>query len=446
MKWLWRSMAALVGFLLVLAVVGLGFLYSESGSRWMVALAQDLVPGLSVGRISGSLLSRTEIDDLSYSDQGVNFRSKRIELQWQPTELLRGRLHVQRLWLYSPGLALPPSQVESSAEPFSLPEEIALPITLKLDEVGLENGDLAGVRLDRLRLVAGWDEQGLRIEQLQVDAPQGEVTARAGMEPRQPYPLEGDLDVRLTLPDTPALRGRLALKGDLNELSADLNADGPLNMRVNALLRPDLQGGQAWARICAAWEALAWPPANIKSPAGSLSFEGTVEDMKLKADAGLAIADLPLRHAALSLDGRILKAGELAPDARLSWRAQIEDQPTLSGRGSVKGDLKRLQIEHLILAPLQLTTRGWLNLAEDIPGFDVSGDWTDLRWPLSGESEYRSPSGSYRLNGTAEAYRLQTSLKAEGIQVPELDATARIIGEARPPPWRRSTSIPWAAT
>lgn len=428
MKWLGRGLAALLGFLLVLPVAALAFLYSDAGTRWLLNLTQELVPELRVAAVRGSLLSRLEIEGLSYRDQGLTFDSERLELDWQPTQLLRGQLHVKRLWLTAPRLILPPAEPSEPGEPFVLPEEIALPVTVRVDEVGQERGVFAEIPIDRLRLTAAWDAQGLRVSGLRLVAPQGEINGELGAQPRMPYALDADIDWGLTLPETPALAGHLNLRGDLSELVAGLAVAAPLNTRVDARLRPDLAGGKPWADIQARWASLAWPPVGLRSDAGDLSVQGTAEQLRMKLAAAVDLPDLPLRRVALRLDGRALRDDAFAPDLHLRWSAVVADQPPLSGEGSVSGDLRELNIVHQLDAPVHFTTRGRLGLAEDQPRFDVSGEWTDLRWPLVGESEFRSPSGSYSASGTPEAYHLQTDLQAEGEGIPPLKAETRISG------------------
>jgi len=114
----------------------------------------------------------------------------------------------------------------------------------------------------------------------------------------------------------------------------------------------------------------------------------------------------------------------------LSWRAQLPDHVPAEGRAQLAGDIEEVHVAHTLSQPFSLITEGSVRLGAGSPHFKLSGHWRNLRWPLSGNADYRSTHGDYQVEGTTDKYRLSLNGPVEGTDIPALEVRASGLGNS----------------
>jgi len=153
----------------------------------------------------------------------------------------------------------------------------------------------------------------------------------------------------------------------------------------------------------------------------SIVLAGALDTAGLRLEQG-RIAAGPL---VLELGGHLAAAAPHALEAQLHWQVTLPQLGQLTGEGELTGDLAALRLATRLLAPLPLRLAGTLHPAEG-PRFDLSGEWSDLRWPLDDAARAQSSAGRFQLSGRADDYRLALAgpLELEGIPALELELSA----------------------
>ncbi len=106
------------------------------------------------------------------------------------------------------------------------------------------------------------------------------------------------------------------------------------------------------------------------------------------------------------LKGRVSLLENFPFSLQLNWHGVVPELGPASGEGRLSGDLKTVQLEHNLLSPFALATRGQVVLNEAGPDLDLQGDWQQLQWPLQ-EPVVQSASGTYHVQGPVKDLSLQ---------------------------------------
>jgi translocation and assembly module TamB len=135
----WRARRLLIAALtvpVVLLAACAWLLGTTSGARALLSAAGSSIDAQDVGgRIAGPL----QIGRLRVKQKDSVIEVSGVRFEWQPLDLLRGTLHVEKLHarhvLVSGGL-------EEKQERMRLPERISLPMALQLDDLRLSGGEI----------------------------------------------------------------------------------------------------------------------------------------------------------------------------------------------------------------------------------------------------------------------------------------------------------------
>ncbi|CAH0534489.1 Translocation and assembly module subunit TamB [Vibrio stylophorae] len=156
LKKLWRYVCRPVLcfclFLLVLALFVIATPWGLSLGLWS---AQKALPELSIESHQGSVLGGFSLTNIQFKDPelGVDFALAQFEFDWQAKSLLEGHLHVQRLAALGLQFAMAetnpqtPKTNQQSQAAQSAPEvepsaSLSLPITIAVDQLLLQDGDV----------------------------------------------------------------------------------------------------------------------------------------------------------------------------------------------------------------------------------------------------------------------------------------------------------------
>jgi translocation and assembly module TamB len=149
--------------------------------------------------------------------------------------------------------------------------------------------------------------------------------------------------------------------------------------RLTAAGTAALGGSQPKVNFHADWEELRWPlsgQAQIESAQGRLDVDGTPDAVRARLRAALGGTAL----AQAGLDERSTLAADF--------------------RGGVADQLLNVDEFTASFAEQQLAVQGQVNLSGRQPVLNLEAQWRDLRWPLGGVALVTSPEGQLAVNGT----------------------------------------------
>ncbi len=396
----------LILLLAVIAVATMVFVVSSnSGLQQLLIQGQRWIPGaLEVERVEGTLLDKLTLYGVDYRHQDLHISLARIHLAWSPTALFGGTLHIEAVDLLQPEITLPAAEAAPEVDdtplfPIRLPE-LVFPIQLRVDSLSVQqfllqqpavSGEVpAPVQIDTLTLRAYTENKTLMLEQLQIGAPQGQLTLQGQLLPSDTFRLQLKTDWSLALPGYSALQGQGRISGSLADLAVEQQLSGLLNATVSATLQ-----------------------ALLESPQGSVRVE------KLRADLGLALPELKgqMLRGDLSASGN-LQGVELSGQ----WQAHLPEW----GDSLLQADLQlsrdRLQLQRLRVTQeatgAELQFSGVIDQLQQLPQLALQGHWQNLGYPLQGGALVSSPKGQIQIEGSLKNYQLQLDTALSGPDIP----------------------------
>lgn len=393
--------------LLVLSILLVWAAGTESGLQWLAARATAMAPGeIHYAQITGRLIGPLSLDDFSYQIDGTRVQAQRIELDWQPTELLLSVVHVSQFRISDLTIDLPEAAppAEAPEAPLHLPD-IQLPLRFKLENIAVDQisitrlGDTL-LALDSVTLAARADEKDLEITSLSVQAPDYQARVAGEIRPQGQYKHDLHLEWQVTLPEYPAFSGTGRLEGDLRQTRFIQTVDGPLSASLDIGIS-DMIGQLRWAGDIEVKE--------FDTQAIRQDWPAVTGSLKVRGQGDLA---------ALSADGSY---NSIAPmiganqgDFRLDWHP--ERGLTIAG------------LEMRIAA-----TGSRLNLVGQwLPGEDFGRagavlSWQNIQWPLAGAAMVNSQAGKLQVDGTLQGYSVMAEAEVSGPNIP--DSTLNLRGD-----------------
>lgn len=401
LKWL---LIAVLALMLGLSALAASLVATERGSRWLLQQLAQQVPGLEVQGIHGRLLDRVALDRLNYSSPGLSVEVTGAQLEWEPLALLQRRVQVKALDVER--IELRPGEVEDQPGPDSggglnLPERIGLPLELTLERLAIATlqigGDDQTRSLQAIELSLSTRAGRLQLNQLALQAPQGQVAVTGQVRLGGRYEVDLATQARLTLPQRPALDLSGTLSGPLDALQLRQTLSGGLDGSVRATL-----------------EGLV-----TEQPSWQLALDLA----RLEPQRWLAQADT---GGLEQLSARLTAAGDLS-HARLALNASASGPEVPALELDLRGhlDRQRLSIEQLELtqrdSDLRLSGQGELSALEHAPQLALDAHWQALRWPLSAAgARVTSPRGSLSMTGPLAQLRVTLQGLLQGAEIPAL--------------------------
>tara|TARA_A100001391_G_scaffold174259_1_gene136618 strand:- start:8306 stop:11827 length:3522 start_codon:yes stop_codon:yes gene_type:complete len=372
--WIKRTLLILLVLLPLLLLGALfGLLGTGAGNLWLLERARPYLPGeLTVENWRGNLLNGVTVERLSYrqgdNDQTLAVDIEGLDLEAAPRQLWYGWLRLSHLRARAVTLTLPAGEpADPEAPPFALPESLALPLGVAVDELRLGRFTLTGESPLVIEDLRGDDlaaRDKLALPDLAMSVSDTRLTLALNGELEQPYQLNGELDWR-----------RPARAGD----SPPATEDAP-------------------------------PPDSspLDSAAGHLTLSGTPEQLHLTHQLSAP--------ARLASEGEVgYRDGQVQLDLTHSWPAQ--DLPVATpvpvalgaGRLTTRGDLRAVEVDgsadltadghpiHLELAGqagLQRLVLSRLAMTSGTQTLTLSGqlDYADgLAWDLDARGRHLNP-------------------------------------------------------
>lgn len=403
MRVLLRLLKLLLSLLALVLLVTALALFTEPGLRATLDLAHQLMPGFRYGQVHGSLWRNLVLTRIDYRSGKTALQVQRLQLSWQPDDLLSRRLHITRLELNGVHLNKP----SSKSGWFPLPQ-VRLPLgvsidALRLNDVRLQHGANAPATVvNHLVLRAHTDHDRLYLTSLAADTPQAHLSLHGELTPHGAYPLNLQLDWTLRGLHYGPLQGSGRISGAVGKTLT-------LSQRLSGFIAAELN-----ARISDLPTTPSWQ-ASLTLHSDDLGrFNPSLKGSPLQAQL----------HSAGNLRGFNLSA-------RL--HSDVPGFGPLAAHLDATGDRDRLQLKRLDLTapnhPLQLTAQGDIDMVKQT--LAVHGQWQRLSWPLAGPARYASPSGKFSARGTLDHYQLALDAQLAGSELGQLAASLRATGSRR---------------
>nr|WP_238531407.1 hypothetical protein [Collimonas fungivorans] len=225
LRWLWRSLAAMVLLLAVLAAALFFGVRSESGAQTLWRLGTWAMHGnLSGQLVGGTVADGLQLRNLVYRDATQQYKIDRVDAKWRlglsPLKLDVAYLHVGNV-----DARLEPTP----PEPTVMPASLALPLQLVLNDISLGklslHQGLSTTELSHLQLHGESDGKQHNLVLERLDTPYGKASAKLSLNGVQPFALSGGAELSGEY-QKEKYQVDAALSGSLALLDIDLNARG----------------------------------------------------------------------------------------------------------------------------------------------------------------------------------------------------------------------------
>lgn len=396
----WALGLLLVLLLLVGLLLGLAWytVSSERGAKFAVERLSGMLPGeLTVGSQRGPLTGPLTLQDVHYrTPDGLDVRVERVELAWDPGDLRRRQLDVQRLHAEGIRITLPPAKEEDATEDGRL-VDIHLPLNIIVRDALIRDVEIVRpgqppFRLDRIALdgrsTLGSDV--LQVRSLEVDGPTFDLRAEGQVTPVGEYPV--DLRIRATYDDPayPPFVVNGDLDGSLERLGVTARLTQPFNAQVQgSVITPMRELGMD---LSAQVRGLETQEINPEWPAGRVERG----DVKIKGQLDDFVSE-----------GKVVGSYEDMGSGEATYR--------LARKG------EELFFEYLNLKTengSDVSAKGMVSTGGEELGLDVAADWNRLAWPLRGTPTVVSRNGEAMFRGTLDDYRVDLEANLAGPSIP----------------------------
>lgn len=291
---LWRWIGYMLVTLFVLLGLFLmllyGLLYTETGSRWAVAKAQDWLP-LHIRQSGGRLAGEMTALNLTYQQDGVTVKVDRLtyqiaDINWWQRHIVFDNVHIGQV-----SIELADNDAEKVTEPLPEGAAIELPLSVDVNELFIQNIDI-----NKGQITYGpiWSKAALQKETIEIDTLQlldeqislklsGEVT----LHNRWPFNVNTHWSYK------PAqISGQGRITGDITALNLSqlthLNnphAQGDAHIETQIILYPDLS-----VRANISSDRVTIPSANTEQVSTRfnhvvISADGELADYRLTVEA-----------------------------------------------------------------------------------------------------------------------------------------------------------------
>ncbi len=359
-----------VFFLVAGLVVLLG---SETGTRLLFGLAQQIHPPLKIRATSGAFLGSLVIYDLSYQNETLSLGVDRIALLWHPGGLRHRLLDVEQLILEHPRFEWLVDETES--EPVVLPA-VFVPATIDLKwlsvrELEIILPDAEPIVIDQIDLAAMLEGEHLGLGHFKVVMAQLQAEGEGDLEFRQNWPANAIVEWHYRA--NQLWNGRVKVSGDLKALSFEHQLIAPFTVTTEGTVSALFEA--PWFDLQGSWKEIGWPlmgDREWRSSKGTYRVQGRIDAYRLEIHTRLSGIHLPPTE--LQLQGKGNSTGILlqpllanGPAGHIEAAGEFRWSPQLAWDMSLKGkDLDTGQFQPDWPGTLALTARVYGRLQPEL--------------------------------------------------------------------------------
>jgi translocation and assembly module TamB len=369
-----RFLLATFGVLLIIAIAGFTWLLTtEAGLVRAIAMLESLDKvSIRVNGAKGRLIGPITAETIDIEHARATIRITGFSADYEPSELLAGRIAAEGVHARTIKIQVLERQQAATKAPAFAPGWLSIAV----DDVTVDDLSIISPRGTALQLksVAGSatiSRSQIAFENARADAGAWAIAGAGGrLFAREPLGIQGT--AAWTVTEGREIGGVLRALGDLDRLTVDLRFALPATGQANVVLTrltSDLQWrGKA---VIESLDLARWTDA---PPFGPLR----------------ATLDVSGDRFEYATNGVVHGDGLPASGVQVKGTAAYADRVvTLSGL--------TMSIPDSMVAEL----RGRFIVAEQ-PVYDLQAEWTDFRWPLTGDPVLRSPRGDMAMNGWRE--------------------------------------------
>ncbi|MGR6034249.1 MAG: translocation/assembly module TamB domain-containing protein [Candidatus Nitrosoglobus sp.] len=389
-----RAIGIFILLVLVLLIEGIAYLaLTKAGTQWLFTQITHMVPGkLQVKQVEGRLGQNLTLTGLSYHTSNFTLKIEYLRFSWRPAALLKATFWVEQLYLRDVTWL---QEHQSTEENTALPE-IELPLkvvaeSIRIQDLSMQSLESSPIVIDTITMRGSFDGEALRVAELGVAAPEGQLQVSGEIVPHGSYPLELAIQWRTPTARLGEVVGNGKIEGDLHQLTLYQKVQTPFQLRLRGRFF-DLLNQPRWiAAIDVPETRLQRVSPQLLAVRFSLDLKGAGGLERFKIRGSYQVQGPKLGKLSGKLFGEQLAKGHWALH-QLSLK-QAQNQGYLAIHGDVTHKEGRSQLA-------------------------LEGQWENLVWPLTGMAVFSSEEGQILLNGSPADYRLKVKTALAGQNIP----------------------------
>lgn len=392
----WRVLKWTLLAVLILIVVLVGLVSWVAGTRTGTEFAwhqaQRFMPAsIHIDSVKGRLIGPLHVSGVDYDSDAMKAHVGSIDFDMDFSAIWHATVHIKHLDVADVDYTVTQTTADKpkqESQPFSMPEQINLPVAVVIDRVSLDHvkavtaPDAKPVTIDSFRIVgAQLDNARWRVKSLTGHGPMFDLDAHAHVTPNSGYNTNLHAKAELRLPDYAPLSATADITGSLDDLHLKADVDAPYNLQLTGQVTNALSKMAVDAEVQAQGVKTRKISKTLPRIAADADIraKGPVDDLDLQASANVDSADY----------------GKATLNGGLHYTPQSVGIKDLTiGLPATNGQLK---------------ANGQVALATGNT-MDLTVDWSNLAWPLSAKPSYKSDHGKVRLTGALNDYDLDTDL------------------------------------
>lgn len=334
----------IVGIFVLLSISVAWLVTTESGARWLLAIASPRLPAaLQIEAVNGSLMQGLNFRNVSWNDEKATVSAAELDTRFELMPVFRRMFRINSLDLRDVEISISDAPAsDTDSEPFS----IDLPLTLQIVSASIRNARIAtsdrSFDFQQVRISGQLAGSTLELERFDLESKLADFSVAGDADLSGEFAADATAAWELRLPDQPVLSGILKLLGDASGYDVQHDLDAPYEIQtsgtlalVDTGLSVDLTNTWRLIRIergdAAVVEASSGK-LRIVGPTANLNFDGatTLRSGDIPAIAietrGSFVGDrIDFESLTVANDwARLFANGELLLSPEPSWRFDVE--------------------------------------------------------------------------------------------------------------------------
>lgn len=134
----------------------------------------------------------------------------------------------------------------------------------------------------------------------------------------------------------------------------------------------------------------------------------------------------------INADSEVLLQESFPLSANIDWQGVLPEVGAASAHIDLNGNLQQIEFQLASKAPVQLQSKGQVNLQHALPNLTFQGQWQQLQWPINGSANVISEVGAFTVDGPVDqlTFRIDSSLHFPQEELPAIEA--QLSGELTP--------------